>query len=182
MSATKKSEPARKKSSVPKGTVPKLPKLEPTDDSAPKFDVFAASKRSEIMRKVKSTKNKSTELRLMDEFKRLGVTGWRRQAKLFGKPDFLFPKLRIAVFVDGCFWHGHRCRNTTPKDHADYWRVKIERNQARDRTATEHLEALGYRVVRVWECEFKKANADLLEEKLRPIVDAFRAAQKNARK
>ena len=118
----------------------------------------------------------------MEEFKRLGVTGWRRQAKLFGKPDFLFPKLRIAVFVDGCFWHGHRCRNTTPKDHADYWRIKIERNQARDRAATEHLEALGYRVVRVWECEFKKANADLLEEKLRPIVDAFRAAQKNARK
>ena len=55
------------------------------------------------MRKVKSTKNKSTELRLMEEFKRLGVTGWRRQAKLFGKPDFLFPKLRIAVFVKAYF-------------------------------------------------------------------------------
>ncbi|MBQ4203754.1 MAG: hypothetical protein II655_08650, partial [Thermoguttaceae bacterium] len=99
MSATKKSESVRKKSAAQKKTVPKLPKLEPTDDSAPKFDVFAASKRSEIMRKVKSTKNKSTELRLMEEFKRLGVTGWRRQAKLFGKPDFLFPKLRIAVFL-----------------------------------------------------------------------------------
>lgn len=143
------------------------------DASFEKHDVFDASKRSEIMSKVKSTKNKSTELRLIEEFKRLKLVGWRRHVKLFGKPDFLFPKLRVAVFVDGCFWHGHDCRNTTPKDNADYWQTKIARNRARDVAVTEHLQAIGYLVVRIWECDFKRANAERLQEKLRPIVDAY---------
>ena len=152
-----------------------LPKLPPTpkgDDSPNKSDVFNASERSEIMRRVKSNRNKSTELRLIEEYKKRKIVGWRRNVRLFGHPDFVFPKLRVAVFVDGCFWHGHRCRNTVPKDHADYWRIKIERNQIRDRAATERLTALGYLVIRIWECEFKKANADLLEEKLRPLIEA----------
>lgn len=158
-----------------KAVTPKLPELPKGDDSEPKFDVFDSSKRSEIMSKVKSTKNRSTELRLLEEFKRLKIVGWRRGSKIFGKPDFLFPKLRIAVFVDGCFWHGHDCRNTKPKDHADYWRIKIERNKKRDRDATDHLTKLGYCVVRVWECDFKKANAERLQEKLSPIVQAYAA-------
>ena len=166
-----------RRSSKKAAVLPKLPELPRGDDSPEKNDVFTASKRSEIMSKVKSTKNKSTELRLIEEFKRLRITGWRRQVKIVGKPDFLFRRLRVAVFADGCFWHGHDCRNTKPKDHADYWRVKIERNRARDLAVTERLEALGYRVVRVWECDFKKANAERLNEKLRPIVEAFERAQ-----
>ncbi len=157
--------------------LPKLPELPQGDDSPEKFDVFDASKSSEIMSKVRSTKNKSTELRLIQEFKRLGITGWRRHVKIVGKPDFLFRKLRIALFVDGCFWHGHDCRNTKPKDHADYWRAKIERNQIRDRAVTERLQALGYRVIRIWECDFKKANAERLEKNLRPIVEALERIQ-----
>ncbi len=166
---------SKKKKRVAKGgaDLPKLPGLSGGDGSSKRSDVFSVSKRSDVMSKVRSTKNKSTELRLIEEFKRRRITGWRRQAKLFGKPDFLFRGLRIAVFVDGCFWHGHDCRNTKPKDHAEYWRAKIERNQARDRAVNERLEALGYRVVRVWECDFKKANAERLEEKLRPVVEAF---------
>lgn len=153
-------------------TLPKLPALPKGDDSPTKSDVFKASERSEIMKKVKSDRNKSTELRLIEEFRRRNLVGWRRKVKLFGRPDFVFPKLRIAVFVDGCFWHGHDCRNTKPKDHAEYWRVKIERNRNRDRAVTERLTKLGYEVVRIWECDFKKANVDKLEEKLRPILEA----------
>ncbi len=170
----------RKTSSLPrrkKNVLPKLPKLPKDEDSIKKNDVFDASKRSEIMSRVRSTKNATTELRLMEEFKRLKIVGWRRHVKIFGRPDFLFRKLRIAVFVDGCFWHGHDCRNTKPKDHAEYWRVKIERNQARDRAVTARLQELGYKVVRIWECDFKKANAAILQEKLRPIVEAFERSE-----
>ena len=142
-------------------------------ENGAKYDVFTAAKRSQIMSKVRSTGNASTELKLIAEFKERKITGWRRNSKIFGHPDFIFPKLRVAVFVDGCFWHGHDCRNTKPKDNADYWRTKIERNQRRDQAATERLTALGYRVVRIWECEFQKKRRERLEEKLAPIVEAF---------
>ena len=79
------------------------------------------------MRQVKSKKNKSTELRLIEVFKENGITGWRRNYAVKGHPDFVFPKQKIAVFVDGCFWHGHDCRNTRPADHQDYWQKKRER-------------------------------------------------------
>ena len=75
-------------------------------------DIFNNEKRSEIMRKVKSKKNKSTELRLIDIFKQNGITGWKRNYPVKGHPDFVFLKEKVAVFVDGCFWHGHDCRNT----------------------------------------------------------------------
>ncbi|MGN0930428.1 MAG: very short patch repair endonuclease [Thermoguttaceae bacterium] len=157
--------------------LPPLPALPAKGDESEKNDVFTASKRSEIMSRVRSTRNKSTELRLIDEFRRRSLVGWRRNSKLFGRPDFVFPKLRIAIFVDGCFWHGHDCRNTKPKDHADYWRAKIERNRLRDAAATEHLTALGYQVIRIWECDFKKANQDKLDAKLLPIAEKLREIQ-----
>lgn len=75
-------------------------------------DIFNDEKRSEIMRKVKSKKNKSTELRLIEIFKQNGITGWKRNYPVKGHPDFVFQKEKVAVFVDGCFWHGHDCRNT----------------------------------------------------------------------
>ena len=142
-------------------------------ENGAKHDVFTVAKRSQIMSKVRSTGNASTELKLIAEFKERKITGWRRNSKIFGRPDFIFPKLRVAVFVDGCFWHGHDCRNTKPKDNADYWRAKIERNQRRDRAATERLTELGYLVVRIWECDFQKKHRDRLDAKLAPIVEAF---------
>ena len=77
-------------------------------------DTFSREERSNIMRKVKSAKNKSTEIKLIRYFKSRNITGWRRNYKLFGKPDFVFPKKRLAVFADGCFWHGHNCRRCVP--------------------------------------------------------------------
>ena len=108
------------------------------------------------MRAVKSRGNKSTELKLIEIFKTEKIIGWRRNYKLFGKPDFVFPKQRLAVFLDGCFWHGHDCRNTKPADNADYWCVKIERNKARDESVSKKLTDRGWRVLWIWECRIKK--------------------------
>ncbi|MDR0705799.1 MAG: very short patch repair endonuclease [Planctomycetaceae bacterium] len=127
-------------------------------------DVFTKEQRSNVMRRVKSVRNKSTELKLIAFFKANHIRGWRRNFKLFGKPDFTFPKQKTAIFVDGCFWHGHDCRNTRPKDNADYWTKKRERNIKRDKEVTETLQNKGWTVIRLRECELKKEQ--LLKEKL----------------
>lgn len=84
-------------------------------------DVFDNKKRSEIMSKVRSKNNKSTELKLIQVFKENGIVGWKRNYQVKGHPDFVFLNKKVAIFVDGCFWHGHDCRNTRPSDNADYW-------------------------------------------------------------
>jgi DNA mismatch endonuclease (patch repair protein) len=127
-------------------------------------DTFSTEQRSAIMRKVKSKGNASTELRLIALFKARGFSGWRRNYPAFGKPDFVFLAQKIAVFVDGCFWHGHDCRNTKPKDNEAYWRQKIERNRRRDAEVSENLRARGWTVVRFWECELR--NEELVVERL----------------
>ena len=119
------------------------------------MDNFSKEKRSSIMAAVKSRGNKSTEIKLIAIFKQNGVVGWRRNYKLFGAPDFVFVRERVAVFVDGCFWHGHNCRNTKPKDNESYWMVKIGRNKARDKKVTEELLKKNWKVIRIWECELK---------------------------
>ena len=119
-------------------------------------DTFSDRERSRIMRAVKSKGNKSTEERLIQLFKENHITGWRRNMDLPGHPDFAFPKARVAVFADGCFWHGHNCRNVTPADHADYWQKKIQRNMARDRRVARELKKMGWAVIRIWECEIKR--------------------------
>ena len=132
-------------------------------------DVFDAESRSDIMRQVKSKKNKSTELRLIEIFKQNEIIGWRRNYPVKGHPDFVFPKKKIAVFVDGCFWHGHDCRNTRPADHQEYWQKKRERNMKRDKEATAMFEARGWTVVRIWECELKKKNEIYLVRRLKQV-------------
>lgn len=131
-------------------------------------DTFTKEKRSQIMRLVKSSRNKSTELQLIKFFKSESIKGWRRNYKLFGKPDFVFLKKRIAVFVDGCFWHGHNCRNTKPKDNNDYWDKKIKRNKKRDILVTNVLSKKGWIVIRIWECELKKK--EILSKKIKRIL------------
>ena len=86
-----------------------------------------------------------------------------------GHPDFVFLDRRIAIFVDGCFWHGHDCRNTRPADNAEYWSQKRQRNIEHDKEVTESFEKSGWTVIRIWECELKKKNKDLLCDKLARI-------------
>lgn len=140
-------------------------------------DVFDKEKRSDIMRQVKSRKNKSTELRLIEIFKEQHITGWRRNYNVKGHPDFVFPKLRVAVFVDGCFWHGHDCRNTSPSDNQEYWQKKRARNIERDKAITALFEARGWKVLRIWECELKKKNRQQLLWKIKVMLDS--TTQKN---
>ena len=131
-------------------------------------DVFDPQKRSNVMRQIRSKKNKSTEIRLIEIFKKNNVTGWKRNYPVRGHPDFVFLKCRIAVFVDGCFWHGHDCRNTRPETNKEFWQKKRERNIKHDQEITELIEKRGWTVVRIWECELKRNN---YENALRRITD-----------
>ena len=121
-------------------------------------DIFDKSKRSNIMQKVRSKNNKSTELKVIDLFKQNNITGWRRNYKVKGHPDFVFLNKKVAIFVDGCFWHGHDCRNTRPSDNAEYWKNKRERNISHDKQITNLFESRNWTVLRIWECELKKSN------------------------
>lgn len=129
-------------------------------------DIFDNEKRSYIMSKVRSKNNKSTELELIKIFKENNITGWKRNYPVKGHPDFVFLDKKIAIFVDGCFWHGHDCRNTRPSDNAEYWRKKRERNIKHDKEITELFEKRGWTVIRIWECELKHKNRYTLENKL----------------
>ncbi|MCH5321846.1 MAG: DNA mismatch endonuclease Vsr [Eubacterium sp.] len=129
-------------------------------------DVFDKSKRSAIMSAVHSKKNKSTELKLIELFKKNNIQGWRRNYNVKGHPDFVFLDKKVAVFVDGCFWHGHDCRNTRPADNADYWQKKRERNVLHDKEITDLFQSRGWTVIRIWECELQKKNNLILMTKL----------------
>lgn len=114
-------------------------------------DIFSPEKRSEIMAKIKGTGNTATELRLAKLLRRHRIIGWRRKWPLFGRPDFVFPKEKIAVFVDGEFWHGHPVRAKIPKENRKFWKKKIERNKVRDRLVNITLKKLGWIVFRIWQ-------------------------------
>ena len=133
-------------------------------------DIFNKAKRSEIMKKVRSKNNKSTELKLIQIFKENNIHGWRRNYKVKGHPDFVFLNKKIAIFVDGCFWHGHDCRNTKPKDNQEYWDKKRERNMKHDKEITEYFENRGWTVIRIWECELKKDNKNNLLIKIKDVL------------
>ena len=118
-------------------------------------DTVSKKKRSQIMAAVRSRGNKATELRLIQIFRRHGIKGWRRHLPTLGRPDFVFRNDRLAVFVDGCFWHGCPKHLRKPKGNRRYWRYKIESNRQRDLFVTRSLRRTGWRVLRVWEHEIK---------------------------
>jgi DNA mismatch endonuclease (patch repair protein) len=131
-------------------------------------DVFSKKKRSEVMSHVRSRGNKDTEGALAKLFRRNGITGWRRHVEIrkaeSGKqkfkvrPDFIFPNLKLAVFVDGCFWHGCPKHATQPKGNAAFWRRKFSQNITRDLLVTRNLRSRGWRVLRIWEHELAHRN------------------------
>lgn len=114
-------------------------------------DIFSAKQRSRIMAGIRSTGNRATEERLRTVMSKWRIYGWRRNRPVFGKPDFVFPEVRLAVFVDGCFWHGCPRHGTKPRSNKEFWRLKIARNQKRDRLVTKRLKAAGWRVLRIWQ-------------------------------
>jgi DNA mismatch endonuclease (patch repair protein) len=123
-------------------------------------DVYSAEKRSAVMRRVKG-KNTSPELAVRKALTALGARYRLHRADLPGKPDIVLPGRRLAIFVHGCFWHGHDCArgSRVPKQHQEYWVAKVARNRARDAVNHEALAAREWRVETVWECELKDAPA-----------------------
>jgi DNA mismatch endonuclease, patch repair protein len=121
-------------------------------------DVFSKAKRSEVMSRIRSHGNKETELALIRIFRRERISGWRRHRDLIGKPDFVFERQRVAVFVDGCFWHlCSRCGNL-PKSNAEFWKTKLQGNVRRDRVVSHRLRSDGWFVLRIWEHELRMPN------------------------
>src|ERR1017187_9181748 len=102
-------------------------------------DIFTKAKRSEVMSTIRSRGNKDTELALAKLFRRHKITGWRRNQKIFGKPDFIFRREWLAVFVDGCFWHGCPKHGTQPAGNRSFWKKKFARNRNRDRQVNQTL-------------------------------------------
>ena len=126
----------------------------------PPTDVFTPEQRSAVMRRVKGA-GTTPELAVRRLVWRLGGRYRLNRKDLPGKPDIVLPGRRLAIFVHGCFWHGHDCARgaRVPKANRDYWVAKVGRNRARDIAAREALTARGWRVETVWECELKEAAA-----------------------
>ena len=123
-------------------------------------DVFSPEKRSAVMRRVKG-RDTGPEMVVRRALRALGVGYRLGGASLPGRPDVVMKGRRAVIFVHGCFWHGHDCARGArqPKANADYWLAKIGRNRERDRTSEEALAAEGWRVLTLWECELKDAEA-----------------------
>lgn len=118
---------------------------------------FGGLSRSELMSRVRSEGNLSTEVRLVILLRSHGLSGWRRRSSLSGKPDFVWSQAKVVVFVDGCFWHGHDCgRNLKPTTNNEYWDYKIQGNITRDKRVNRELRGKGWTVLRIWECRLKK--------------------------
>jgi len=121
----------------------------------PVMDTVGKRKRSEIMAKVRARGNASTELKVLKILRQNGITGWRRHLPVFGRPDFAFPKARVALFVDGCFWHGCPRCYSPPKTSPGFWRRKVAGNKRRDRKVSRRLRKDGWKVLRIRECQLK---------------------------
>jgi DNA mismatch endonuclease (patch repair protein) len=132
-------------------------------------DVYGPEKRSAVMRRVKG-RDTAPELQVRRLVWRLGGRYRLHRADLPGRPDLVLAGRRLAILVHGCFWHGHDCARgaRVPKANRDYWVGKVGRNRARDAAARTALEALGWRVETIWECELKDAAA--LEARMRALL------------
>ena len=129
-------------------------------------DTFTKTERSALMARIRSHGNAATELRFLRFLKESGITGWRRRYKLFGKPDFVFPKSRLAVFVDGCFWHGcPRCYRE-PKSNRSFWRNKVATNRKRASLVNSELRRKNWLVIRIWQHQLANRRQAALKKRL----------------
>jgi len=116
-------------------------------------DVFDKAKRSDVMSRIRGRSNRDTELALVKLMRQHSITGWRRHQAIPGKPDFIFRSIRLAVFVDGCFWHGCPRHCKMPATNQEFWHKKLKSNQTRDRKVNREMRENGWRVLRIWEHE-----------------------------
>lgn len=137
------------------------------------MDTVDKATRSRYMAAVKSRGNQSTEKEMVRLLREYGLPGWRRHHPISGTPDFCWPRQKVALFVDGCFWHGcPRCYKT-PKSNIWYWKAKVARNRERDHRIDLLLRRGGWRVVRIWECRLQdKRTANRLQKAIHAPITA----------
>lgn len=127
-------------------------------------DHVSKTVRSSIMRAVKSKGGRSTERKLRSAIASQGISGWKTNVEeLPGKPDVVFIRERLAVFVDGCFWHGCPKCYRRPRSNRSYWDAKVARNIERDRRQRRKLRTLGWSVIQLWEHDFKVSSSAALK-------------------
>lgn len=120
-------------------------------------DTLSKTERSQRMSLVRNAGNKSTELRAEQALIENGIVGWTKHPKgMVGKPDFYFPEQKLAVFIDGCFWHACPTCGRLPKSRTEFWHTKIDENRRRDNRLRRKLRKMGYGTMRVWEHELKR--------------------------
>jgi len=131
------------------------------------------AKRSKTMAAIRSKNNRSTELRLRMALVRAGIDGWEANvSELPGKPDIFFREHQIAVFVDGCFWHGCPKCGHYPKTRSNFWKTKILRNKERDKKNSRQLRKKGIKVINIWEHSLKTPKGvNLKVKKLKNILE-----------
>jgi DNA mismatch endonuclease, patch repair protein len=146
-------------------------------------DRISKAERSAIMSRIRARGNRRTEISFASLLRKRKIIGWRRhltiklkQTKISAsdgtkfkpqvRPDFVFPKKKLAVFIDGCFWHGCPKCYRNPKSRKKFWSAKVLRNKERDTFQNRALRRIGWRVVRVWECALKPKNICRFSKKL----------------
>lgn len=125
-------------------------------------DVMTPEQRSHCMSRIRG-KDTKPEITLRKALWARGVR-YRKQYKITGKPDLAFPGKKVAVFVDGCFWHGCPDHSSIPKKNTDFWQSKLQKNIERDKNVSNILESEGWMVMRFWEHEIKKNVNDVAEQ------------------
>ncbi len=118
---------------------------------------------SRRMAAIRGVRNRTTEVTLRMSLVRAGIEGWVLHQKMLGRPDFYFPVAKLAVFVDGCFWHGCTKCGHVPNRNRPYWSAKLERNRQRDELVSERLRESGVFVLRFWEHELRNDSNFCLE-------------------
>ncbi|MBO5367603.1 very short patch repair endonuclease [Methanocorpusculum sp.] len=124
-------------------------------------DVLTPEQRKRNMSRIRG-KNTSPELKLRKMLWESGIRGYRVHYKLLGKPDIVFTRKKVVVFVDGCFWHKCPVCFRPPETNAEFWNDKLQKNVERDLKVTKELEDLGWTVLRFWEHEVKKTPEDVV--------------------
>jgi DNA mismatch endonuclease, patch repair protein len=143
------------------------------------MDRVTTEVRSKIMSSVR-TSGGTTEVKMEKLLRLHGIRGYRKQLPIAGKPDFAWPKPRVALFVDGCFWHGCPRCNRPSKSNRDFWRPKVASNRRRDRRVSRRLRKEGWCVLRVWECKISEERT--LSRIMRAVSRPVRRNQKGGGK
>lgn len=135
-------------------------------------DIYSSDKRSKIMARVKGT-DTQLEIKVRKTLFSLGYRFRKNDRRLPGKPDIVLPKYKCVIFINGCFWHGHKncTKASIPKTRTEWWKKKINETIERDKANVEKLQLLGWKVLTVWECDLKRDYLECINKLVNELVD-----------